>query len=96
MKNFTNLVGFSDSKLGYRVAKENLEFIDGKIISKEKISLKRFNSDQFMGGAQNTFWLRIKISEQMEKSREHYNARFRLGQDSVTGNIEIRVGNVVT
>ena len=39
MKNFTNLVGFSDSKLGYRVAKENLEFIDGKIISKEKISL---------------------------------------------------------
>ena len=38
MKNFTNLVGFSDSKLGYRVAKENLEFIDGKIISKEKIS----------------------------------------------------------
>ena len=39
MKNFTNLVGFSDSKLGYRAAKENLEFIDGKIISKEKISL---------------------------------------------------------
>ena len=37
MKNFTNLVGFSDSKLGYRVAKENLEFVDGKIISKEKI-----------------------------------------------------------
>jgi len=35
MKNFTNLVGFSDSKLGYRVAKENLEFVDGKIISKK-------------------------------------------------------------
>ena len=38
MKNFTNLIGFSDSKVGYRVAKENLEFVDGKIISKEKIS----------------------------------------------------------
>ena len=38
MKNFTNLVGFSDSKLGYPVAKENLEFVDGKIISKARIS----------------------------------------------------------
>ena len=68
MKNFTNLVGFSDSKLGYRVAKENLEFIDGKIISKEKISLTVTN---LQGGAQHTFWLRTKISEQIKKSREH-------------------------
>ena len=48
MKNFTNLVGFSDSKLGYRVAKENLEFGDGKIISKEKnVWLGPSNDDNF-------------------------------------------------
>ena len=39
MKNFTNLIGLFDSKVGYRVAKENLEFVDGKIISKEKFQI---------------------------------------------------------
>ena len=68
MKNFTNLVGFSDSKLGYRVAKENLEFVDGKIISKARIS--------------NEFWIwfRLKfyhgthLKSQMKKNGKKFGA----------------------
>ena len=39
MKSFVNLLGFSDSKLGYRKAKEQLEFIDGQIVSKERVHI---------------------------------------------------------
>ena len=68
MKNFTNLVEFSDSKLGYRLFSKRKSriywwqnYFQGKDFT---------NSDQFIGGAQHPFWLRTKISEQMKKSRE--------------------------
>ena len=75
MKNFTNLVGFSDSKLGYRVAKENLEFVDGKIISKARISNEFWTCSSALETGETDLGLSLThLKSQMKKNGKKFGA----------------------